>query len=467
MGARLTFSSEVNDPFVDYAFDLAGRFSGVLVERVDGEADVHYGEQRGVPHRLRIPRLARYTRESVPRPPLRSGGDSLGFDLISALRFWLADDANADAPDAAWDEHDRLIAKHSAQEALGLREVPIVNVYLTMFRDWIGERLGLATPGLLPPGRACAVVLSHDVDSPIDRGDPRHGLWLAASSLYRRDWDRAGTRIGMSAVHALEAARELAARARGNADRRWLFDDIVAAEARHGFRSTFFFAATSMYSEAGDPRDVGYDIRAARFRKLFRNLTDAGSEVGLHVGYGARGQPGRIRQERELLEHAAGTPVSGSRHHYWHMARPFWPTLEAHDEAGLRYDSSVAFNEAPGFRLGAALPWQPWNPERAARIATVQVPTMVMDGAFFYDPSQQIEVALARLEELVGTLKRWSGVAAIDWHEYTSAPASTDYGKWGEAYVELLALLAADPEVAVLTGAEAMALWRPANTSGR
>jgi hypothetical protein len=54
-------------------------------------------------------------------------------------------------------------------------------------------------------------------------------------------------------------------------------------------------------------------------------------------------------------------------------------------------------------------------------------------------------------------LKRFEGVAAIDWHEYTSFPASKRYRRWGEAYLALLDQLAADPEIAVQTFDELVA----------
>ncbi len=73
----------------------------------------------------------------------------------------------------------------SAQEALGVREVPIVNAYLLHFRAWATQRTGAAGASPLPPGKRCIVVLSHDVDSPIDPGSPRHAVELALANVRR------------------------------------------------------------------------------------------------------------------------------------------------------------------------------------------------------------------------------------------------------------------------------------------
>jgi hypothetical protein len=86
-----------------------------------------------------------------------------------------------------------------------------------------------------------------------------------------------------------------------------------------------------------------------------------------------------------------------------------------------------------------------------------------MDGALLYDPRATVEAALARIEQLVAALKRFEGVAALDWHEETSYPGSRRFRRWGECYLAVLDLLASDPEVAVITFDEALAL----RTGGR
>ena len=78
-----------------------------------------------------------------------------------------------------------------------------------------------------------------------------------------------------------------------------------------------------------------------------------------------------------------------------------------------------------------------------------------MDGAFFVDRSPPSAVIAEHLERLLAGLKRYEGVAAFDWHDYTSHPAAPAYEAWGQTYLELLGILAADPEIEVRTyGAE-------------
>jgi hypothetical protein len=449
---HIRFHAASGEPFVTYALGLIEEVCGITIDDVHaGElargVDMYYGRDESVPCRLRIPCLERYGIRTVPGIPTKhpiDAGAPFPFDLFMALRFWLADEGNAHAPAAAFDRHDRLLGQYSAQEAAGVREVPIVNAYLLTLREWIETRVGIRTGRRLPTGKRCGVILSHDVDRPFDPTDLRPVLGQAFSSRDRlpvRAWLGGARAVGQAAFNGI----------RSPGARRWLFDEVASAEESKGFRSTFFFAATSRFAPGSSWLDVPYDVGSARFRRVFQKLLRHGFHIGLHIGYRAHeAAPQSIAAERERLEHAVGTRIIGSRHHYWHMGRPFWRTLEAHSAAGLRYDSSIAFDETPGYRLGVALPFRLWNPELERPMQTIQLPTMVMDGHLFYRAARTMDGVLAHIERLLDGLKRFEGLAAVDWHQETSFPASGPFRPWGQAYLELLDLLAADREVAVM-----------------
>jgi hypothetical protein len=142
------------------------------------------------------------------------------------------------------------------------------------------------------------------------------------------------------------------------------------------------------------------------------------------------------------------------------MSEPMWDTLEAHARAGLQYDSSVSFATQAGYRLGVALTTHLWNPVTERAVQALQIPPMAMDGHFYYAPERGIDETLSDFDRLLGDLKRFEGVAALDWHEYTAAPISHTYRRWAEGYRAVLDVLASDNEVAVYTGQEAAALGR-------
>jgi hypothetical protein len=456
LGGRqtLTFSTDSDDPFVTYAIGLAGEVAGVaFASSDDGAPDVYYGSDDRRPARMRILRVTPYSTATVPGPPgdaeyeaaLRPD-EPFPFDLVAALRFWLTDQGNADLPPDAYDEHDRLRPECSAQEMRGVREVPIANAYLLLFRHWLGSRLGAV---VTPHRRGCTVVLSHDVDSAVDPIDPRNGLGAAARGV------RDGVSLGRAARGAAATiARAALAWTTDPRGRHALFDALADAEESRGLRSTFFFAATSRFAPGGSRRDVAYDVGRPPVRDACRRLAERGVEIGLHTGYEARADARRIAAEAARLAEVAGVPVVGSRHHYWHLSRPMWGSLEAHGAAGLLFDSSVSFEDAPGYRLGVALPFRPWSPELGRPVRTLQVPALLMDSMLLLRPGMTAEAAVAEAARLLDVLKDHEGVAAIDWHEYTSLPASRSYREWGETYLGLLDLIAGDGDIRVASFAE-------------
>lgn len=461
MPPMLTFASDAargsDAAFEDCALDLMARFLGLPIDRAagsTGSVDVYYGNDTDRACALRIPRVDAYAAADVPGVPSAAEAPRADapfpFDLFAAVRFWIADEGNPARPDGAYDRHDRLGADRSVQQALGVLETPIVNAYLVLFGDWLAARLPIA-----PATRRATILLSHDVDDPIDPADRndalrvlKHGLLESARCL------RAGEpRNALSSLRTTQRSLAITRRHRG--DRHWLFSEVLAAERRCGFHSTFFFAVTPYWRPGASYYDVNYDARTEPFAAAMREIVGAGSEVGLHLSYRARESAARIGQEREALQAISGQPVLGTRHHYWHMDRPFWATLDGHARAGLRYDASTAFNECPGYRLGIAFPFRPWNPDSGSGIPALQLPTVAMDAALVRGGGNAVDSALERFDALLSALKRYRGVAALDWHVRTSYPGSERYRAMGETYLRILETLAADPDVEVASCREA------------
>ncbi len=447
-------AADSEDPFVGHALELLSSFLAVEIGlAAGGECDVYYGNDADRACAIRVPRIAAFQERDVPRTPGVAYDAKreapFPFDLFSAVRYWLTDEGNTAVAESRFDRHDRLGISDSAQDRLGVQTTPIVNAYMMLFGSWLESRLGTTVAGGLPAGKKAMIALSHDVDEPIDPGDTKHNrrfqreLLARASSMALRGKLR-------DSVSTLRSLHKWSAKRRGaKSERHWLFEEVLDCEQNHGFHSTFFFAVKTLYDRDGSLYDVAYDFDEPRFHAVYREIAARGSEVGLHISYNARESAARIEAERSALEQASARAVHGSRHHFWHMSRPAWRTLTDHGRAGLRYDTSIAFNEAPGYRLGIGFPFFPWDPENGRKIPTLQIPTFVMDGSLFQSPQSDAQSARAEFVELLEELKRHRGVAAIDWHVRTSYPGSRELEQMGRAYLEILEVLAADSEVAV------------------
>jgi hypothetical protein len=223
-------------------------------------------------------------------------------------------------------------------------------------------------------------------------------------------------------------------------------------------RSCFLFSAISQNGAgyANPEFDVAYSVSGADFRRLFQKMASRGFEVGLHTSYNARDSWERMRDERNRLSELAGQEVLTNRHHYWHMKRPFWETLEDHGRAGFQVDSSTGFNDAAGYRLGIAYPHRPWVAERGGATPTLQVPTVMMDHVFFREEGVPLASKMGRVKAQLNALKRYGGVASINWHDRTSYPGGKIFGAWGQMYLSLLGEIAADREIATMSFREVL-----------
>jgi hypothetical protein len=425
------------DPVILWVLDQLAEWLGVQrLDAVpgDGLPHLHYGPGQPAPGAAVVVRPAPgdllwpAAIEGALEPaslPLE-----LPFDLLAAMAAFLTDRPHATIPAGARDEHGRLTFAASVPARNGFGDRAIVDRYVLLFAALAVARLGVVARPLWPGGRRAAIGLSHDVDHP-DR--------YPHARLLRRPW-----RLLRAPRTLLRAALEDDRRARQDPRREaWPFDALRASEARRGFRSTYFFAATSRLARNGSLLDVPYDIRESRFVDLVRALRDDGVEVGLHASYRAHAVPGMLAAEKDRLERVAGTQVHGLRHHYWQLGPDPAATLGAHAEAGFRYDSSLAFNDHPGFRRSVARGFNPFDTARGRALGTRQLPVFCMDGSVLYG-SEDVDAAVASVAAALAEVRAVGGLGVIDWHAETSIPDGARPA-WGTAYQEVLDLAAADP----------------------
>lgn len=279
----------------------------------------------------------------------------------------------------------------------------------------------------------------------------------AAELLLTHDLDAvektAAIRAKQGAFNAFNAARELrrgkAVRALGLAGKAARFllgpgdfaqlEAVARREEELGLRSTI-----NVHGSGGgwtrSPRalllDPGYDANRPDLARTLSLLSRRGFRIGLHPGYATWDDATALLRERSRVEEAAGTAVVTVRQHWLRFG---WErTWAAQEAAGLGEDSSLGFNDRPGFRAGAALRFHPWDPRarKARRIA--EVPLVLMD-------SHLHDYRLLGDEERPREMRRWidevravRGVATVLWHPHTLSP---DYG-WRPGFEELLAILA-------------------------
>jgi peptidoglycan/xylan/chitin deacetylase (PgdA/CDA1 family) len=214
-------------------------------------------------------------------------------------------------------------------------------------------------------------------------------------------------------------------------DPNWRFTEIAAEERSHDARSTFFLMAGHGHRADGAAPEA-YDRLRPR---LVETLLEADVEVGVHGSYLAAEDLDRLARERLLLAQLDG-PLIGQRYHYLRVDphRNLVPLAGI----GFRYDTSLGFPDALGFRAGIAHPFRPWDFARDRPADLIEVPLAVMDATLAEERYGGLSAAEAkpRVLALLDWAAEHGGAFSILWHpERFDRPSARG---WDRLYFELI-----------------------------
>ena len=324
-------------------------------------------------------------------------GELPAADDVAAGFFHLARIEERDGPR---DEHGRFRAEWSRLDPL---DPPLERLRRT---------LGLKDDGF-------AIALTHDVDTPWRW--TRIGVRGSAARLKRNVLQ---ARAGPAFREATALAAAPVHRARGS-DPNWRFREILERE-RTG--STFFVLAAH-----NDPHDGPAPERYEELRpRLVETIRDAGGEIGLHGSYTAADNPQRLADEHAKLEALAG-PVAGHRYHYLRVDPHRNMT-----QLPFRYDATLGFPDAVGFRAGIARPFHPWDFERDAPAEILEIPLAAMDATLAEERYLGLSAkrAAPQLRALVDWAASNGGAFSVLWHPDRFDPLTS--GGWDRLYWKFL-----------------------------
>ena len=325
------------------------------------------------------------------------------FFMVSRYEEWVLDRR---------DELGRFQARDSFAFQQGFLERPVVDEYSRWLQRLI-RSLGLRMEERRRFGDF-AIALSHDIDT-VSSG------WLEA--IKHELLHPARPKVTLKNL-----ARIIETRLHGR-DLYFNFDDILELERAYDARSTFF-----ILKRTGDRRDAKYDYRSKLFREVFARMLEGGWEIGLHGSFRSVVERASLADEKRALEAALGAQVAGNRQHFLRMdVAHAWRTQQ---RAGLRYDATLGYADAAGFRAGLARPFHPFDVKNLEPFSIVEVPLVIMDGSYQKYGGLDAERVWSRVIPLLEEIKRHHGAASVLWHNTFFTPYK--FRGYREVYVQLL-----------------------------
>ena len=338
-------------------------------------------------------------------------------------------------------EAERLPADFSPESPVPDFGYNVLNEHGLLYRPVLDEhRLRQGRSAVRWPGaRPFAVCLTHDVDT-VSLRYLRH-LRRARTAPYGRrhaSWKRA-----VACVR--HQTRLLSPEFHARADPLHCYERWLAIEKEKGARSTFFFwpgwSAVRRHHQSDCAYDltdpVVFDTVRCTVGEMIREIDRRGWEIGLHPSWYSFDDPDELCRQKEALESAVGHDVESVRQHFLHYDIRVTPRV--HEQAGLRFDSTLGFNDNVGFRFGTCHPWKIHDLRAEEPLSVIEIPLIVQDGAMLR-PDKGLRLDRDRAYEyvrrMVDGVERVGGVLTLLWHTRTVA----DRVAW-ELYAEILEFL--------------------------
>lgn len=365
-----------------------------------------FGPSYGTPASL--PALPLASIEGTPllygTPEIRREGERLVVHAdVVASAFFLVTRYEEMVRKEVRDEHGRFPCEASVASRAGFLERPIVEEYGALLRKWLRE----AGVGVAESNRRFSVLLTHDVHSPTKYPTRLSALTLAAKAL-----------IGRKSIRKLPEAFAVAVGLRR--DPHDTFGELFRLD---GQTPTVYFFMASATARLCPTRPIPDRVTRAFVEKV----RAAGASVGLHPSHDAGEHPELIAHEKARLEEICGFPVRRSRFHFlgFREIEHGWALANA----GIDWDSSLAYAARAGFRLAVCHPIPLFDPVQMRPFGIEEHSLIVMDRSLSHPKAMALDetAAFECCRRLIQQTRKHNGEFVALWHNKKLAPAPGNY----------------------------------------
>ena len=293
-------------------------------------------------------------------------------------------------------------------------DAPVNSVLKSMKSKIFDERLGSGKPfvrkALWPEGVDFASALTHDAD--------RLTAPLSHVMKVRR---RFSFSLIIKRILSLD-------------DPYWNTEKMVDLEAELNFTSSFYLLI--------------HDYSLNGRRDYIKSIATKGWDIGLHGSFGTHESAERMREDVSIFEKETGQKPIGIREHYLKFdPSQTWQIME---ELGFVYDTTLGFNQKPGFRAGVCFPYHPPSSDFGP-LNILELPLVLMDTSLWGYMRLQEEEGFTEVEQAISKVKEHNGLFTILWHQEALQM------KGGRLYHRILKRLAV--ENCFVSNAEKIAEW--------
>jgi hypothetical protein len=162
------------------------------------------------------------------------------------------------------------------------------------------------------------------------------------------------------------------------------FDWVMGMSEQHLLKSALYF----IYGHTDPSKDAEDEFEHPAIRELMRSIHQRGHAIGLHPSHNSYQSPPTIAKEAARLRRVAqeeGIEQAewSGRMHYSHWEHP--TTLQAWDQAGLAYDSTLICVDRLGFKCGTCFEYRAFDPASGQGLE-LRIPPLIAMGCAVMAP---------------------------------------------------------------------------------
>ncbi|HGJ5876897.1 MAG TPA: polysaccharide deacetylase family protein [Arsenophonus sp.] len=333
-------------------------------------------------------------------------GATVHYDMLG-LTYWMLNRLE-EIGSHNLDNHQRFPATSSHAYRHGYLERPIIDEWLII----LGQVIQRVWPQLVLKQHKFSIKVSHDVDRPSYAYTP----WLSIGRIMMDDLIKDHKIRTLVTTPYLKLTTRMQLH---SADPYNTFDWLMDVSEANNLQSAFYFICGCTDIK----KDAVYKPEYSVIRKLMCRIHNRGHEIGLHPSYGTYQRPAMIQYEAERLkkvcleENITQAYWRGGRMHYLRWEHP--TTLQAWNDAGMDYDSTLGYADHPGFRCGSCFEYPAFNPITQQLLVIRIRPLIVMEVTIIESAYLGLgtgDKALNRILKLKEVCYRVNGCFTLLWH---------------------------------------------------
>ncbi|MES2651614.1 MAG: polysaccharide deacetylase family protein [Bacteroidota bacterium] len=347
--------------------------------------------------------------QEVPFPVKNS---ALPFDVFAASFYFLSRYEEYLPFNA--DEHGRYPAEQSLQYRLNVLDTPVIDGWALILKNILLKKF----PNLIFGKRKFKFIPTIDVD---------RAYHFKSSGIVKNT-----ARILKAAIKLnTEKVVDIILTGLGQTDPFDTYDYLAEIHERYQLTPTFFFL---LAKEGHQEFDQNISPEDESFTALISKIA-LKANVGLHPSYASNTETKKIKEELISLQAITHQRIDTSRQHFLKLHLPH--TYLKLIKAGINHDYSMGYASQIGFKAGTCTPffWYDLQLEKQSHL-TVH-PFAAMDVTLQHYLRLSPEQAIAKLNQLIASVKLVDGTFCSLWHNESISETGRWKG-WKAVYEQLL-----------------------------